>query len=129
MRLVYYTTQEELERVRGQWLPEVEVQIAKACLIYLSYDAFRAGSCDSDREHEQRLADYPLFEYCGRHWSTNVRGVRKQALEQTIELLQVSKIVGSIAQASVDGVSRYRGYTSCFTRRTIGLHLAAQTIG
>lgn len=122
VRLVHYTTQEYLERVRAQWLPEAEIRLAEACLTYLAYDVFRSGSCGSDREYEQRLADHPLFDYCGRHWGEHVRAVQTRVLEQTLEFLQCSELMDGVTQAEKAFYSK----SQYFPHRMTALHVAAR---
>ncbi|KAH7370405.1 ankyrin repeat protein, partial [Rhexocercosporidium sp. MPI-PUGE-AT-0058] len=55
IRLVYYTTQEYFERTQRRWFPKAESEITIACVIYLSFDTFKSGFCQSDKEFEQRL--------------------------------------------------------------------------
>ncbi|KAF2179090.1 hypothetical protein K469DRAFT_322187 [Zopfia rhizophila CBS 207.26] len=52
IRLVHYTTQEYFERVRLEWDPGAQEEIAVACLTYLSFDTFRSGSCANDEAFE-----------------------------------------------------------------------------
>jgi hypothetical protein len=53
VRLVHYTTQDYLERVRLEWLPTAQSHIATACITCLSMDAFLSGPCDSDNAFEE----------------------------------------------------------------------------
>jgi len=53
IRLVHYTTQEYFERVRLEWNPGAQEEIAVACLTYLSFDTFRSGSCTDGEAFEQ----------------------------------------------------------------------------
>jgi hypothetical protein len=43
IRLVHYTTQEYFERTREKWFPNVEAEITRICVTYLSFSALRAG--------------------------------------------------------------------------------------
>lgn len=45
VRLVHYTTQKYFEHILPEWNPDALEEIAVACLTYLSFDMFRAGSC------------------------------------------------------------------------------------
>lgn len=88
IRLVHYTTQEYFERVRLEWNPGAQEEIAVACLTYLSFNTFRSGSDEvgsesfeawierrqaSDKAFEQRLTENPFFDYLARYWSEHVR--------------------------------------------------------
>ena len=48
--LVHYTLHEYLEKNREKLLPDAEAEIARACLIYLSFDAFGGGPCRNGEE-------------------------------------------------------------------------------
>ncbi|RBA12730.1 hypothetical protein FPRO05_04180 [Fusarium proliferatum] len=68
IRLVHYTTQEYLERTRGQWFPIAESQITMACIRYLSFDVFKGGFCRSKEEYENRLTCNPFYGYASHNW-------------------------------------------------------------
>ncbi|KAL2037429.1 hypothetical protein N7G274_009914 [Stereocaulon virgatum] len=48
---VHYTTEEYLERHRGEHFPDAPIAIAKACLTYLSFDEFSSPLQFQDRRH------------------------------------------------------------------------------
>ncbi|KAG4269316.1 AGC/PKA protein kinase [Fusarium proliferatum] len=68
IRLVHYTTQEYLERTRGQWFPIAESQITLACIRYLSFDVFKGGFCRSKEQYENRLTCNPFYGYASHNW-------------------------------------------------------------
>jgi hypothetical protein len=70
IRLVHYTTQEYFERIRLEWNPSAQKEIAVGCLTYLSFDTFRSGSCANDKAFEQRLADNAFFDYSAQGTGT-----------------------------------------------------------
>jgi ankyrin repeat protein len=76
IRFVHYTTQEYLQRKRGQWLPRGEFEIARACLDYLLMevaDFDRRGSTE-DMTSENKsygLARYAIH-YGQIHWNAVV---------------------------------------------------------
>ncbi|OAG05032.1 uncharacterized protein CC84DRAFT_1148141, partial [Paraphaeosphaeria sporulosa] len=63
VRLLHYTTQEYLERIRDTWYSGAPLDIASACLTYLSFDLFKTGSCSSNREFEERLQESRFLNY------------------------------------------------------------------
>jgi ankyrin repeat protein len=74
IRFVHYTTQEYLQRKRGQWLPRGEFEIARACLDYLLMevaDFDRRGSTE-DMTSENNLAEYAIH-YGPSHWDAVVQ--------------------------------------------------------
>ena len=68
VRLVHYTTQEYFERIREDWNPAAQQEIALTCLNYLSLNTFRSGSCPSDKDFESRLEQNVFLDYAARYW-------------------------------------------------------------
>lgn len=110
VRLVHYTTQEYLERVRSQWVPDAEVQLAQACLTYLSFDTFLTGIDTRVSTWQQWHRDYPLFDYCGRYWGVHVRPVQQNVLDRTIQFVLRRKVLETIRNATSEW---YAGRGSC----------------
>src|ERR1700733_935395 len=54
IRLVHYTTQEYFERTWTSWFSNAQTDITKICVTYLSFDAFEAGFCPTDKEFKAR---------------------------------------------------------------------------
>lgn len=67
IRLIHYTTQEYFDRNRQHWFPHSQLKIASTCLIYLSFNTFRSGSCPSDDEFENRLKRKAFLDYASRY--------------------------------------------------------------
>ncbi|EGY23844.1 ankyrin repeat protein [Verticillium dahliae VdLs.17] len=69
IRLVHRTAQEYFQRI----FPNVETDIAKVCLTYLSFDNFRNGFCLTGQDiRDQQLLD-PFFEYAAQNWVLHAR--------------------------------------------------------
>lgn len=68
IRLVHYTTQEYLERVGAEWNPDAQLNIARSCLTYLSFDTFKSGGCSTDKKLEERLRQNEFLDYASKHW-------------------------------------------------------------
>ncbi|KAK6336859.1 hypothetical protein TWF718_009648 [Orbilia javanica] len=73
VRLIHYTVQEYFERNWQQWFPNSHSDIAKTCIIYLSYDNFKTGPCQGREEFEERLQSNALYSYAATNWSYHVR--------------------------------------------------------
>ncbi|ORX96684.1 hypothetical protein BCR34DRAFT_578500 [Clohesyomyces aquaticus] len=71
IRLVHYTMQEYLERIRETWNPGAQLEIASTCLTYLSFDDFKNGSCSTDAELERRLQQNVFLDYAARYWGSH----------------------------------------------------------
>jgi hypothetical protein len=71
IRLVHYTTQEYIERIRDTQFPEAQAVIAKACLTCLGFDMFIAPF--TRIPHEYIFAWYAL-----QYWDEHVNDVDKR---------------------------------------------------
>ncbi|KFY29750.1 hypothetical protein V493_02257 [Pseudogymnoascus sp. VKM F-4281 (FW-2241)] len=72
IRLVHYTTQEYFERTRETWFPNLETEITKICVTYLSFDTFEE-ICQSFEALEERQQSNQLYEYASRYWGHHAR--------------------------------------------------------
>lgn len=127
VRLVHYTTQEYLERVRQDWNPTAEEDIAIACLTYVSFSAFKTGSCDSDGALTARVAQNPFLEYSAGHWYKHVKPVEQVQLVSNLafDFLCNDALVRSTVQVSQTGGGRTVDSNN-FRQLTNGLHLIAK---
>jgi hypothetical protein len=126
VRLVHYTTQEYFERIRLEWIPHAQRDIATACITYLSMDTFLSGSCDSDEALEARLRDNVFLEYLARHWGRHAEVVQQSISGLALVFLCSDGLVLTVVQAAVVGKYRYGGYSQKFPSQTNGLHLVAR---
>jgi ankyrin repeat protein len=126
IRLVHYTTEEYFKRVLLEWNPNNLEEIALACLTYLSFDAFRNGSCDDDKYFEQRLATNPFFDYAARYWSDHIRPVEITASHLALGLLCDDAIIDSIVQAIYVSTFKRKGYSTWFPKSSKAVHLTAR---
>ncbi|KAF1994409.1 hypothetical protein P154DRAFT_527092, partial [Amniculicola lignicola CBS 123094] len=126
IRLVHYTTQEYFERIRSDWNPDAQEEIATTCLTYLAFDTFRSGSCPSDEKFEERIRENVLLDYAGRHWAEHVRPVEATISKLALAFLQNPVLVSCCTQLISVGRYKYRGYSQRFPQATTGLHLSAR---
>ena len=129
VRLVHYTTQEYFERIREDWNPAAQLEIASTCLNYLSLDTFRSGSCPSDEDFESRVERNVFLDYAARYWGRHVLRVQEEVSSLALRLLQDSNLISCAVQImSVSkAASRYSsGYSKYFPAQTTGLHLTAE---
>jgi hypothetical protein len=125
IHLVHYTTQDYLKRVLLEWNPDIQKEIAVACLTYLSFDTFRSGSCTSDKAFEQRLAENAFFDYSARYWSEHTRPAENTNSCLALAFLCDEALVDCIVQGALTSKYKYKGYSRYFPNRTSGLHLTA----
>jgi hypothetical protein len=112
VQLVHYTAQEYFDRTGLQIFPDAAKDIALACLTYISYDTFAAGSSDSDETFQQRLKHYAFFEYAARFWGDHaVKPMDEQAKRMGLRLLQDGRKIASCVQAMQTLNRTYKGYS------------------
>ncbi|KAI8935778.1 hypothetical protein NX059_007298 [Plenodomus lindquistii] len=128
IHLVHYTTQKFLERIREQWNPNAQYDIATTCITYLSLKTFKSGTCSTPMEFRSRLAQNVFLDYSARFWSQHIADIQEEVSELAMRFLQDENLVACVLQVffslySIDGSehefkpSKVRGWT--------GLHLVA----
>ena len=124
IRLVHYTAQEYIERIRESWNRAVQQEITRTCLTYLSFDAFRSGICSSN-EIKTRLDEYVFLKYAAQYWGQHAQNVQGKVFQLALSFLQNYELVSSSIQTVL--ASRYGYGQSQFVPREItGLHLTAK---
>ncbi|KAJ5422843.1 hypothetical protein N7445_010951 [Penicillium cf. griseofulvum] len=98
IRLVHYTTQEYLERKKDFLFPSAENDMARLCLVYLSFDTFGSGICESDEAFEERLKTHPFYSYAALHFDSHARAI-KDLPSGVIEFLKDQPKVEASQQA------------------------------
>ncbi|KAK6329625.1 hypothetical protein TWF730_006173 [Orbilia blumenaviensis] len=73
VKLIHYTAQEYFERNQRRWFPNSHSDIAKICLIYLSYDTFKSGPTTNIDMFIVRLHTNALYKYAADNWGKHVR--------------------------------------------------------
>lgn len=126
IRLVHYTTQEYFERIREEWNPHAQKDIASTCLTYLSFSTFRSGSCSTDKEFEKRLEENALLDYAAWHWGYHTLTAQEEICELACSILQCDSTVSCAVQAMSIGSYKYDRYSQSYAKNTTGLHLTAQ---
>ncbi|KAG9237478.1 hypothetical protein BJ875DRAFT_532946 [Amylocarpus encephaloides] len=101
IRLVHYTTQEYFERTQKLWLPNAQINITTTCVIYLSFDTFKSGYCNSSEGLQQRLQINKLYDYAAHNWGHHARNASTLCLG-SIEFLQKQAQVEASSQCDCD---------------------------
>lgn len=125
IRLVHYTTQDYLEKIRGDWNPDAKCDIASVCLTYLSFKPFRSGSCPNDAAFEDRLKQNKFLDYSARYWEQHVAAVQERTSELAMALLQDDNLVACAFQARSIPLYKHERYSQSFAKQVRGLHLTA----
>ena len=124
IRLVHYTTQEYFERIRNIWNPSAQLDIATKCLTYLSFGAFRSGSCSNDREFEERLRQNQFLDYAAKHWGYHARAIETEVSDLACSFLLENGSLSCAEQVLLAPSYRYGGYSQNFPAGT-HLHFIA----
>ena len=72
IRLVHYTTQEFLEKIRNSRFPTAQADITRTCLTYLSFDHPKSYH-DSYMTILHNIESIPLLRYAAQHWRDHMR--------------------------------------------------------
>ncbi|KAI9665887.1 MAG: hypothetical protein M1821_003822 [Bathelium mastoideum] len=125
VRLTHHTTQEYFERVRLEWSPNAQEEIAIICLTYLSFDTFKSGGCAGNSTFSQRLSENPFFDYLAHYWSEHIRPVQRSDRTSKLALafLRNNALTESVIQ--VPWETRFCYHDPFFPRQINGLHLTA----
>jgi ankyrin repeat protein len=126
IRLVHYTTQEYFDQTWEKWFPNTETNLATTCVIYLSFDEFESGFCQTDYELEKRLQSNKLYDYASKNWGHHARAASMLIPEVNNFLERKAQVEASI-QALL-GVKQYLSASEDSQRllkEMTGLHLVA----
>jgi ankyrin repeat protein len=126
IRLVHYTTQEYFERTQVRWFPNAQANIATICVVYLSFNEFRSGICQSDEEFEERLRLNWLYNYASHNWGHHAREA-SMLIPEVITFLESNTQLEASSQGLL-AAKKWSGhikYSQEFPKGITGLHLAA----
>ena len=127
LNLVHYTLQEYLEHKSETLFPEAQVEIARTCLMYLSFHEFEKGPCTlGDEEFEARLRQWPLLRYAVFKWGLHARGLAEEPCKDLILLfLSDSAVLSASVQVLCVRESTGFGYSSNYPRNVPPIWLAS----
>ncbi|KAF3271856.1 hypothetical protein TWF128_000384 [Orbilia oligospora] len=121
IRLTHYTTQEYFQRTWKKWFPKAQIDIAKRCVTYLSYDIFKKVPSLTDDSIQTMLKSNALYIYAAQNWGHHVRGSTIETAPLVLGLL--GDKIGLSACSRV--MSLDRDFFSLSCRGMIGVHFAA----
>ncbi|OBT58034.1 hypothetical protein VE04_01415 [Pseudogymnoascus sp. 24MN13] len=127
IRLVHYTTQEYFERTKETWFPNLEAEITKICVTYLSFDTFKGGVCQNDKEFEERQQSNQLYNYASFNWGHHAREAYT-SIPEVHSFLETDGQLQASIQVLLVKMTHYLGesqYSRVFQNGLIGIHLAA----
>jgi ankyrin repeat protein len=126
IRLVHYTTLEYFERTRAFWFPKAQTYITTTCVTYLSFDTFETDSCRTHKEFEERLQQYPFYNYAAQNWGYHALAAYLEVEQLILDFLESETKVSGSSQALIRAFESYTwfGYNQQLPKMT-GLHLTA----
>jgi hypothetical protein len=99
-------------------------KITITCVTYLSFDAFKTGSCPSDEEFETQLLLNPLHDHAARNWGYHARAALTEVQQLILDFLDSAAKVSTSSQAMMVFRSK-SGYSQRVAEQITGVHLAA----
>jgi ankyrin repeat protein len=121
VRLVHYTTQIYLVKIREEWHHDAQYHIASTCLSYLCLDAFASGSCTSDVEFERRLQQHEFLYYSAQYGEQHVAAVQDKLSSLAMVLLHNNNLIACATQTRRRASKDHERF--CFSQEVTGLHL------
>lgn len=125
--LVHPSVRNYLQNTLQDWGPDPRATVARDCIAYLAFDTFREGLCESDKDFESRLRNYPLYHYAAQHWGNHLRGISSLPENEILSFLtdQAKVAFASQVMQVFEENSPQQDYSQRVTRQVTGLHLAA----
>ena len=100
VRLVHLTLQVYLDEIRKDWYPEMELEMANACLTVLNYNIFTKPS--QYIEFEAAKVENPFIAYSSQFWGDHVRdaGTNPDLRNRTVQLVNQPLRIDAYIQAA-----------------------------
>lgn len=70
---IHYTTQEHFNRTWEKLLPSGQLDIARTCITYISFEVFASGRTSPKNNRPSHNTDFPLYGYAVRHWGSHLK--------------------------------------------------------
>lgn len=104
VRLVHFSAQSYFKENRERWFSHGDLTLARDCLTYLCFKAFKAGPCSGPTESEdfkRRSVQYPLLEYSCSGWGVHASRAHHQddLTDQALDFLNSQPHLDSAVQA------------------------------
>ncbi|KAF4627731.1 hypothetical protein G7Y89_g10420 [Cudoniella acicularis] len=125
--LVHYSLQEYLQKNGEILLPDPEVEMARVCLTYLSFDVFEGGPCQNGDALQQRLREYQLLNYASHHWGCHIMGdqLHETVVGLVLAFLKDEQKLACLVQVLHAPTRQTQDWYNCFPRQFGPLHAVA----
>lgn len=90
VRLVHYTLQEYLELNRQRLLSDLDLDMARVCMSYLSLGDFRSGQGATYQLPDKARRIYCFLCYAVQNWAHHLRRVQTEHMDQGLALVEHS---------------------------------------
>jgi hypothetical protein len=117
VRFVHYAVQKFLQHIYLSHLLS-PIDLAKACLTYLTFDVFSTGSCNDLSLPEQRIGVHKFSRYASQFWVHYIHGLGEDFVDvrtYVFNLLRSSQFRNSLLQL--------QAYPKDFTKDQTPLHI------
>lgn len=128
IRLVHFAVEEYFRSKRDEIFHGGTTEIAEACLIYLSFDAFGSGPCEHESQIRSFIAEYAFLGYSTFYWGDHVRNSQNERIENmAFDLIRFIPVLAFAQQ-----ISRYSsGYRRKYWKKKeaitqTALHMASR---
>lgn len=112
-RLVHYTLQEYFELDQTRLFPNLKLDMARACLSYLSLDDFGSGNCATDELFDKRRSDFAFLDYASYHWAHHLQGVQAELMDESLAFLQDSNKISAWLESYGYTICRHKSPFNC----------------
>ncbi|CAG8063528.1 unnamed protein product [Penicillium nalgiovense] len=123
--LVHQTLQEYFETFPERLFEDSDSKIAKACLVYLSFDVFGSGPCVDGEALQERLEHHVFFPYAAHYWGHHVRNSRDDYTKMVLRYLNDNSKLLSAVQVLYATSPRIKDWFDRYPKQIGPLHIAA----
>ena len=96
--LVHLTAYEYFRKLKDHF-SQMQLEMAKTCIMYLGYRPICDGTCGSIEALQGRFMDMPLLGYAAKHWGDHARQVEQELSSEVLQVVKDEGIRGSSFQA------------------------------
>ena len=125
VRFIHATAHKFISELESEYLISADRNILKACVYYMSFEAFSRGPSTSDEDLHLRLREYPFLTYSAQFWGGHLANIEDMDLERTtLKLLDSVEVMMTINQVAHLSNFKFLGYSQLFPKQVTPLHLA-----
>ena len=96
--LVHLTAYEYFRQLQNHF-SQMQLEMAKTCIMYLGYRPICDGTCGSIEALQGRFMSMPLLGYAAKHWGDHARQVEQELSSEILQVVNDEGIRGGSFQA------------------------------